>query len=221
MNLLGEFGAADWKRPSVVALLLANLLPAVGVLFLGWEVFPLMFLFWSENVIIGAINVLKLLTCDPDSPAAWVGKLFLVPFFCIHYGMFTFVHGVFVIFIFGGGLGHTGDLPGPATFWHIMRVNHLGWAVLGLAVSRAISFSTNYIGGGEYKRANLQQLMSQPYARIIVLHLAVLGGGFLMMTLRSPTAGLLLLVALKIVFDLRGHLAERKKFVTVPVAQPA
>ena len=35
-----EFKPADLKKPTVVILILANLLPIYGVLFLGWEVFP-------------------------------------------------------------------------------------------------------------------------------------------------------------------------------------
>jgi hypothetical protein len=54
--------------------------------------------------------------------------------------------------------------------------------------------------------------MQQPYGRIVVLHLTILGGGFLMLALHSPAVGLLLLVALKTALDLRGHFAERKKF---------
>ena len=143
-------------------LLLANLVPVFGVLVLHWEIFPLMFLFWSENVIIGFFNVLKMLAADPESPGSWAGKLFIIPFFCVHYGMFTFIHGIFVIALFGGGMGHGAGFPGPETFWRIMQENHLGWAVLGLAISRGISFATNYIGNGEYQRASLQQLMGQP-----------------------------------------------------------
>ena len=212
MKFLGETSAADWLRPSVIALLLANLVPVFGVLFLHWEVFPLMFLFWSENVIVGAFNVLKMLFATPENPLIWAGKLFVIPFFCVHYGMFTFVHGIFVVTLFGGGLGRGLGFPSPATFWNIMREYHLGWAVFGLAVSRGISFATNYIGNGEYRRTSLPVLMQQPYGRIVVLHLAILGGGFLMLALHSPVVGLLLLVALKIAFDLRGHLAERRKF---------
>jgi hypothetical protein len=109
--------------------------------------------------------------------------------------------------------------PGPETFWRIMQENHLGWAIVGLAISRAISFATNYIGNGEYQRASLPQLMQQPYGRIVVLHVAILGGGFLMMALHSPAIGLLVLVALKIALDLRGHFAERKKFSENPVVK--
>jgi len=177
-----------------------------------------MFLFWWENVIIGTYNALKMLTANPDSPAGWAGKLFIIPFFCFHYGMFTFVHGVFVVVLFSG-IKSGARFPDANRFWQLMHENHLGWAVFGLAVSHGISFATNYIRHGEYKRANLQQLMMQPYGRIIVLHIAILGGGFLMMALHSPRTGLLLLVALKIAFDLRAHLAERRKFAANPAVK--
>ncbi|HEX5398794.1 MAG TPA: DUF6498-containing protein [Verrucomicrobiae bacterium] len=212
MPVPGGISKNDWLRPSVLALLLANLVPVFGVLVFHWQIFPLMFLFWSENVIIGAFNVLKMLTANPGSPAGWAEKCFIIPFFCVHYGMFTLVHGIFVIALFGGGLEHHMAFPDPGTFWRVMQENHLGWAVLGLVISRGISFAANYLGDGEYKRASLQQLMGQPYGRIVVLHLAILFGGFLMMALHSPAWGLLLLVALKIALDLRGHLAERRKF---------
>ena len=171
-----------------------------------------MFLFWSENVLIGGLNVLKMLTANPESPVSWAAKFFIIPFFCVHYGMFTFVHGIFVIALFGGGLKPYRGFPTPETFWQIAHQNYLGWAILGLAISRGISFVTNYLVSGEYKRASLPVLMQQPYGRIVVLHLTILGGGFLVMALHSPELGLLLLVALKIVLDLRGHFAERKKF---------
>lgn len=207
----------DWRQPSVIALVLANLVPIFGVIFLHWEVFPLMFLFWSENVIIGAFNVLKMLTANPESPLSWIGKFFVVPFFCVHYGMFTFIHGVFVVELFGrGSVGAMHGFPNLGTFWHVMRENNLGWAVLGLTVSHGISFATNYIGKGEYRRASMDQLMSQPYGRIVVMHLAILFGGWVMMALHSPVAGLVLLVILKMALDLNGHTGERKKFAELP-----
>ena len=211
-KLFAAEGPAAWMRPSVIALVLANLAPGFGVLFLGWEVFPLLFLFWSENVIIGLLNALKMLLAAPENPLGWAAKAFMIPFFCVHYGMFTFVHGVFVISLFGGGMVHGSGFPNPQTFWRIMQENHLGWAILGLAVSRGISFVTNYLMNGEYQRASLPVLMQQPYGRIVVLHLTILGGGFLMMALHSPAVGLLLLIVLKTGLDLRGHLKERTKF---------
>jgi hypothetical protein len=220
MNPIGHLRDTDWRQPSVIALVLANLVPVFGVLVLHWEVFPLMFLFWSENVIVGVFNVLKMIANQPSSPAGWAGKLFMIPFFSVHYGMFTFVHGVFVVMLFGGGLNSMHGIPGAATFWDVMRENRLGWAILGLAVSHGVSFVTNYIGKGEYQRVGLNDLMSQPYGRIIVMHIAILFGGFLVMALHSPTPALLLLVALKTAFDLGSHVGERKKFAEVASTVP-
>ena len=61
--------------------------------------------------------------------------------------------------------------------------------------------------------------MQQPYGRVVVLHLAILGGGFLIMALKSPTAGLVLLVVLKIILDVRSHWKERRR--AAPESSPA
>ncbi|MGA2240436.1 MAG: DUF6498-containing protein [Verrucomicrobiota bacterium] len=208
MKFFGETSATDWQRPSVIALLLANLVPVAGVFIFHWEVFPLMFLFWSENVIIGVFNVLKMLCAAPKNPTEWAGKSFNIPFFCVHYGMFTFIHGVIIIKIFGGGSG----FPNVGTFLRIARENHLEWAILGFVISHGISFATNFLYSGEYKRTGASGLFLQPYARVIVLHVTIIFGGILMMFLNSPKAGLFLLVALKTVIDLLGHFNERTKF---------
>jgi len=208
--------AADLRRPSVIALLVANLVPVVGVLFFGWDVFPLMFLFWAENVIVGAFNVLKMIFASGGGALGQASKFFLIPFFCVHYGLFTFVHGIFVVAMFGGGVSGTAGFPNGETFWRTMQENHLGWAVLGLTVSRGISFVTNYLMNGEYRRVLPPMLMIQPYGRIVVLHLAIIGGGFLLLALKSPTLGLLLLVVLKTALDLTGHLRERSQFSELP-----
>lgn len=121
-GIWARFGRIDWLRPSVIALVLSNLVPIAGVFLFHWDVFPLLFLFWLENVVIGVINVVKILLAGgifqnsssrdiSKEPMAalsigWGVKLFTAVFFSIHYGLFTFVHGVFLVAIFGGGLHH-------------------------------------------------------------------------------------------------------------------
>ena len=127
--------------------------------------------------------------------------------------MFTLVHGVFVIGFFGGGFKSQGGLlPSVGTLWQLVTQNHLEWPFLGLALSHGISFVHNYLWLGEYQQAKLQALMAQPYGRVVVLHLTILGGGFLMMALHSPRAGLVVLVLLKMAIDLAAHWRERTKF---------
>ena len=202
--------------PSQVALVLANAVPLVGVLLLGWTVFPLLLLYWLENVVVGAFNVLKMLLAKPAEPVYWAGKLFLIPFFIVHFGGFTFVHGVLVVAFFGPKGIQPFDLltAVPAA----IRANQLGWGVLSLIASHGFSFYWNYVKNGEYQRASLQALMGQPYGRVMVLHLTVLFGGWIVMLLGSPVGPLLVLVALKTAADWRGHRAERRKFAALPEA---
>jgi len=198
--------------PSALALVAANLVPLVGVLGLGWTVFSVLLLYWCENVVVGAVNVLRMLVARPRDVGADLGKVFLVPFFVFHYGMFTFVHGVFVLELFGPGPAR--GLPGPAAFVAAVGAAGVWYGVLAMAASHGFSFVHNYLLGGEYRNASLQALMARPYGRVMVLHVTILAGGFLAKAMGAPVAALVVLVALKTALDLRAHLAERRKLGT-------
>jgi hypothetical protein len=203
--------------PSALALVAANLVPLAGVVLFGWTVFATLLLFWVENVIVGAFNVLRMLVAQPQIGAMWAAKLFMIPFFTFHYGMFATVHGVFVLTLFGGGFTGRG-FPTPATFAHAVQVAGVAPAAWGLALSHAVSFAFNYIGTGQYKSALVPALMFRPYGRVMVLHVVILGGGFLVAMFGSPLIPLALLVVLKIGLDLFGHLREH---VAMAPAGPA
>lgn len=202
-----------WYSPSSLALIAANLLPLYGVLVLGWPVFPIMLLFWLENVVIGVLNAARMLLADPADPALWTAKLFMVPFFCFHYGMFTMIHGVFVIALFGGNqykqLDH-GLWPTESIIRAVTDFD-LALALIALTASHMFSFFWNYLLRGEFRRAALTKLMHQPYGRIIVLHVTIIFGGLLIQSLGSPLWALLLLIALKIGVDLKAHIREHCK----------
>ncbi|MDH4202190.1 MAG: DUF6498-containing protein [Phycisphaerae bacterium] len=211
----------------LISLLIANALPIVGVLCFGWDAFAIVLLYWTENIVLGFYNVLKMVFVKMPIPAANIGKLFMIPFFIIHYGGFTAVHGMFVLSFF------TGNAEGPSPFspgntwpcflvfvqllFNVIRVAlsmlppNMLFAVAGLFVSHGVSFGYNYFYKGERRRTNLGKLMSQPYGRIVVLHIAILFGGFLTMAMGSPVGVLLILVLLKTVIDVKLHLRERQK----------
>ncbi|HKU45239.1 MAG TPA: DUF6498-containing protein [Burkholderiales bacterium] len=200
------------ERPiSVWVLLAANLVPLAGVLLWGWDVFALLLLFWMENVVIGVLNVAKMLLADPADAALWAAKLFMAPFFCFHYGMFTAIHGTFVFALFGA---RKYDASGINVVEPALRAaGELGlWLPLGaLVASHAFSFLWNYLFRGEFRRARLAELMAKPYGRVVVLHLTILFGGFGAMALGSPVWALLLLVALKVGLDVRAHVKEHSQ----------
>jgi len=238
-------GLTDYKT-SAYALIAANVLPLFGVLFLGWDTFSIVALYWSENVIIGAINVLKMITCNPDMAAIYafkfnkggrtdgelaekyastaraalrtnqVSKFFLVPFFIFHYGLFCLVHGVFVFVFFGhDALSSFGPLGPLSDIKQVFSQERMWWCVFALAASHLWSFVVNYLGRGEYRRTVVIVLMAQPYARVVVLHVAILLGGFVSIALGSNIGILMLLIAGKTMLDLSLHLAERAKNATI------
>jgi hypothetical protein len=202
----------DSWRMSYTALLVSNAVPLVGALFLEWDVFTILFLFWAENVIIGVFNMLRMAAASPPGNVTNQAlKIFLIPFFVVHYGGFCFVHGVFVIALFGGGFQGL-DFPNPFARLAEDFTGTLAFPLLGLAVSHGISFFDNYLRGGEFRRTTVDKLMHQPYARIVVLHLTITAGGLLVEALGSPAIALALLVVLKTVVDLVAHRRERRKF---------
>jgi Family of unknown function (DUF6498) len=232
-------------------LIAANVLPLVGVLFWGWSTFAIVMIYWCENVVIGVINILKMICCMPDpvemeremsvhggdpqvqkavrafksfdKPVGLINqasKLFLIPFFIFHYGMFCMVHGVFVVTLLGDkGTDHFVGSPIAVYSSLFSRAAEAGllWAVAGLAASHLYSFFTNYLGQGEYRRTVVPALMAQPYGRIVVLHIAILFGAFITVALGSPIFILVLLIVGKTGLDLKFHLREREKNAAEPV----
>jgi hypothetical protein len=208
----------------VLALLAANAIPLFGVLFLGWDAFSIVLLYWTENVVIGFYNILKMVFAAVPHPAAHLGKLFFIPFFMVHYGGFTAVHGFFVLALFHKGEGPSmGHMDWPCFLVFVqMLFNVIGYAysiippqvrmaVLALFASHGVSFVQNYLLKGEYATAKPDKLMGSPYGRVVVMHVAIIAGGFLTMAIGSPAPLLVVLVLLKTVLDVSLHNREHKK----------
>ena len=211
-----RLGSSIW---AVVALVVANLIPLIGVLFFGWSVWNILVIYWLENGIVGLINVLKMSVATGDEvtpgvtfmvngrPATSATKMGLIPFFIVHYGIFWFVHGIFVLtlpafFSLMSDDGMTLDL-GPVVF-----------AALGLAISHGLSFWWNFLHGGEYRRTAAAALMFAPYKRLVALHITIIFGAFAVMFTGAPAAAVAVLVAIKTAIDLGLHLAEHRGELT-------
>lgn len=186
---------------SSLALICANLVPLVGVLLLGWNLGDMMVLFWCQNAVIGFYSILKL---------AVVGKLaavFEIPLFISHFGAFMAAHFLFVYYMFIAGPSTTHE---PFYREALMELFIPLWpAILMMFISHGLSFSFNFIGQKEYARLKVSALMSQPYKRLLILHLTIVFGGWLVMLLKSPLPALVFLLLLKTYIDLRAHRKER------------
>ncbi len=189
----------------LLALITANIVPLFGAVFWDWDTFSIVFLYWAENLAIGFYTILKIAFLPVPDPAErrslgeFFVKISLILPFTIHYGLFTAVHVFMVLMLFEKE--KAGSVVSP----------HMAGALVALFLSHGVSFVRNYLLRGEFASGNLLKLMILPYGRMVVMHIAILAGGFLTMTLGSPLGLLVMLIALKTVIDVKLHLREHKK----------
>jgi hypothetical protein len=112
-----------------------------------------------------------------------------------------------------GYFSDTGGMNLLGTLGHAVEIfsTPLAFAAAALALSHAVSFFTNYLGGGEYQRLDLMRLMTMPYRRIVVLHLTIIFGSFATLAFGEPVWLIVILVLVKIGVDLKMHVAEHVK----------
>lgn len=191
--------------PSIVALLLANAIPLIGVVALGWSAAPVLALYWFETAIIGVFTLAKMVVI----PGSLGEKLFLIPFFCVHFGMFMMVHGFFVAMITLAGVHSPIDGVERLADQAFGEATAMLFAVIAMIGSHGVSFVTNFLRTERGQRS-IQQTMMMPYPRVIVMHVAILVGTAAAMFLGSPMIAVLLLVVLKTGLDLAAHRKEHK-----------
>jgi hypothetical protein len=169
------------------------------------------------------------MTAAGSSPA--LARLALVPraglaiFFVVHYGIFWLVHGIFVFLLptMSGIATEPGCdapiFPEPGEIGSgacASAFGEIAWgAVLigaaALFLSHGASFLLNYIGNDEYQRTSPARQMASAYGRVIVLHLTILLGGFVVAFLGAPIGALVILVVGKSILDLGLHRREHAR----------
>jgi hypothetical protein len=186
---------------STLLLIIANLVPIAGSVFFGWNLADVMVLYWAESAIIGFFNVCKIIVIGH-----WAALL-AGPFFVGHFGGFMVIHFLFIYTIFieqpiaaGTSGGEISDV--------VQLFIDLWPALAALFVSHAFSFRMNFLGRKEYRGRSVNDQMSEPYRRIIFMHMVLIIGGGLTMVLGSPALILPGIIALKTYFDVKAHMKQ-------------
>lgn len=186
---------------SLALLVASNLVPLAGALLFGWRIGDLMLLFWLESAIIGLFNILKIFRI------AGVSAIFYVLFFIGHFGIFMSVHLMLLFSLFL----ENGDNSGTMTLAETAIIFYMLWpAILALFISHGFSFYENFLGRKEYLFLTVQDQMQKPYSRIVLLHVTLLIGGFLVMATTSTLVPLIMLMTMKIIVDIRAHRHEHQ-----------
>lgn len=198
----------------ITLLVLLNAVPIYGVIQWDWKSFDLIFLYWLENLIIGAFMILRILARRYSHPVELAFPFFLAPFFTLHFGMFCYVHGIFVISLFGKGLtGEIAEMDIPEIIVPLIQSRHLFWPVMALFTLQLFDWLRDINERG-FASDGIKDITTAPYRRVIVLHITILGSGFALIALNDPLIGLLTLIAFKTGMDIYHWHKDEKAVVT-------
>jgi len=194
----------------IIPLLLINLLPVACVALFGWSAFILLILYWAENVVVGIFTLVKMLIAGlAKGPWEIVPTLFYSGFFVAHYGIFCTVHGA-LIWTFANGFGDGPDLSqlSPLLIGQFFS-NAVMLANLFVIVAfHLYLFVAFWLLPGHWRQEKTNEIMASPYGRIIVIHLTILVGGFITVSLGEPLYMVVLLALLKTLMELGVSLAS-------------
>ncbi|MEM6314406.1 MAG: DUF6498-containing protein, partial [Planctomycetota bacterium] len=140
----------------------------------------------------------------------------MVGFFTVHFGVFSFVHLVFLIVLTSGVFFGPESGPSMSPIEQIGGLTEVrGWWLVGLGflvlphvvamVRRTVAERRDAPPMMQFGQKGSKQpagMGGMPYGRVVVMHVAILGGAFLTMALGSPIWLLVILVVLKTGIDL-------------------
>lgn len=200
------------KKTSNTVLILANLVPLIGVLFLGWDGKGIIVIYILETIMIGLINALKMLTVyfingTKKEPAPSAGDnisgFALIPFFLFHYNFFVFVQSV-LFFAFSSMWEPMGKGIEPFNLvgqFSLYINQETAWALGSLLIANLTYFVNDFVLNDKYKTQTISGLMFAPYKRIFLQQFLVILGGFIFMLTGGISFVMGLFVILKIVAD--------------------
>lgn len=214
----------DTDRISIFALIAANLIIIAFTLIYKWDMFTVMWVYWTQSLIIGLFWVIRILTHrnlywtglsnGPASPV-YMRTLFRFPaalFFIFHYGWFHLLYSFFLRMHFAGE-----SRPVP--------VKMIAFSACLFFAEELVSFlrrpPQQKIAGATFKK-----FMIFPYARIIPMHFTIIAA-FIIELLRETgvirdfseryrMSLLLLFLILKTMADVSMYVRQKRSFWEVP-----
>lgn len=189
---------------SLIFLIFSNVITIFFALKENWSLLTLMWIYWSQSIIIGIFNFIRILKLknfttknfrmnNKKIEATDNTKYSVAFFFLFHYGFF---HFIYMIFLLTGSFIKFPGFSKTSVFFVLISIiiffsNHL------------FSFIHNYENDSKKKR-NIGTVMFFPYARIVPMHLTLIFGLFL----TQSKFALILFIILKTIADIIMHQVE-------------
>jgi hypothetical protein len=183
-------------------LILSNVITIILAVMQGWSLLFVMLIYWSQSVIIGSFNFIRILSLKKFSTENFkIRNMSVKPtkdvkfstaiFFAIHYGLFHLIYLAF--------------LTTFNVFWQLeiaaSDIIFIPLISLIFFVNHLFSFLSNREKDSK-KIPNIGRIMFFPYARIIPMHLIIMFGLFL------GGVAIVLFLILKTIADLIMHVLE-------------
>jgi Family of unknown function (DUF6498) len=179
-----------WANSSFVVLIGANLLTIAAVVWFGLSLGQVMFVYWTQSVLIGLSFFIRMLVNLWWTKSFTGDKGFYPFFFVAHYGIFHIVYLFFLLMA-----------PQFAQAKPV-RVEGVGGSlVLVFAFAHAYSLWYN-IRRDRIGKPDVTTMFWLPYARIIPMHATIILGA------TFAGGAMLLFLALKALADVMMHVAE-------------
>lgn len=191
--------------------IIANLIPLIGVWFLGWKPSEIFIIYCFESLIMGLMTVIKLLITtfykkkdewENNGTKSMVSGYFFILFFMFHFGFFVFVQ--MTIFL---SITNIEGLRGrPLSFFSLLfnpakYISPIGMILLLIFfVSYGIAMIKDFIIPEKYKTVPMDVIMFSPYGRIFVQQFVVILGSFFLM-MNASKLFILIFILVKIFFE--------------------
>jgi len=205
--------------------LIANLIPLAGVWWWGWDVFQILVLYWMQTVLVVVWTLLHLHKLPREKlgditvngvkrPATHRDLVLLMGGVGF---VFCAAHALFLWVLFSGEWSTR--IHGPVTFWQHLVIDSGAWGPLLVNVfAGAVSYIETppwsapmrwigqRIGLAEASHADgdVGSVIGAMLGRVVLMQVAIIFGGMLVRTYGSM-APLLILIGLKTLADLSGH----------------
>lgn len=201
-DFLPESPLAD---STLYGILIGNAFTLSAAIVQHWSAGPLLWIYWAQSVVIGVLNVVRMLRLREFStdgftsggvqpPPTRQTKVRTAVFFALHFGFFHFVYLVFLVSSpIGGGLPRGQALT-------------VGVSIATFALAHGYSLWRNEGRDFRDKKPNIGTLMFYPYLRIIPMHLTIIFGSMVLQ------GALPLFILLKTAADAGMHAIERAIF---------